>query len=239
MPVPERSEEVTVAAEERGARLDRVLAAHLAELSRSRHKALILAGHVAVDGATIRDPSYRVNAGNRIRLTVPPVADAEVAPENIPLDIVYEDDELLVINKPAGLVVHPATGNWSGTLVNALIAHAPSSGIGGEKRLASCTTLTSHRQSLAWPRPIGAHHALSRQFADHGPHRHAAPRLPRFVWDGRRPPRHHREADRRHPHARDRMVRVQTGSHRDRYWEVPERYRGINGSRLRACSHAA
>ena len=103
--MPERSEEVTVAAEEHGARLDRVLAAHLAELSRSRHKALILAGHVAVDGATIRDPSYRVNAGNRIRLTVPPVADAEVAPENIPLDIVYEDDELLVINKPAVLVV--------------------------------------------------------------------------------------------------------------------------------------
>jgi 23S rRNA pseudouridine1911/1915/1917 synthase len=69
MPVPERSEEVTVAAEERGARLDRVLAAYLAELSRSRHKALILAGHVAVDAA-IRDPSYRANAGTRIRLTV-------------------------------------------------------------------------------------------------------------------------------------------------------------------------
>src|SRR6476619_8403932 len=98
-----RSETLVVAAEEAGERLDRVLAARVAELSRSRHKALILAGHVAVDGATIRDPSYRVNAGNRIRLTVPPAADAEVAPENIKLDIVYEDDELLVINKPAGL----------------------------------------------------------------------------------------------------------------------------------------
>ena len=118
-----RSEKLVVAAEEDGARLDRVLAAHLAELSRSRHKALILAGRVAVDDATIRDPSCRVNAGSRIVLDLPASADAEIAAENIPLDVMYEDDELLVVNKPAGLVVHPAAGNWSGTLVNALISH--------------------------------------------------------------------------------------------------------------------
>src|SRR5438128_10518579 len=166
-----RSEEVTVAAEERGARLDRVLAAHLAELSRSRHKALILAGHVAVDGATIRDPSYRVNAGNRIRLTVPPAADAEVAPENIPLDIVYEDDELLVINKPAGLVVHPAAGNRSGTLVNALIAHCgPSlSGIGGVKRPGIVHRLDKDTTGvMVVAKTDRAHRRLSAQFADHG-----------------------------------------------------------------------
>src|SRR6266481_3152558 len=88
-----RSEKVTVAAQEDGARLDRVLAAQLPELSRSRHKALILAGQVAVDGATIRDPSYRVNAGSRIRLELPPAADTNIAAENIPLRIVFEDDE--------------------------------------------------------------------------------------------------------------------------------------------------
>src|SRR5262245_30019940 len=115
-----RSEKLTVAAEDAGERLDRVLAQRLAELSRSRHKALILAGRVAIDGATIRDPGHRVNAGAKIVLELPPAADAALAPENLPLNIVFADDELVVIDKPAGLVVHPAAGNWSGTLANAL-----------------------------------------------------------------------------------------------------------------------
>jgi 23S rRNA pseudouridine1911/1915/1917 synthase len=233
MPVPERSEEVTIAAEEHGARLDRVLAAHLAELSRSRHKALILAGHVAVDGATIRDPSYRVNAGSRIRLTVPPAADAEVAPENIPLDIVYEDDELLVINKPAGLVVHPATGNWSGTLVNALIAHCgPSlSGIGGQKRPGIVHRLDKDTSGLLIvAKTDRAHHALSRQFADHG--RTGVLRRGYFalVWGWPERPRGTIEKPiGRHPHARDRMAVRADGRTAISHWEVLERYRGING----------
>src|SRR5262245_42509740 len=103
-----RSAEVVVAAEEAGERLDRVLAARVAELSRSRHKALILAGRVAIDGATIRDPSHHVNAGSTIVLDLPPPEELDIAPENIPLDVVYEDDELIIIDKPAGLVVHPA-----------------------------------------------------------------------------------------------------------------------------------
>src|SRR5271165_463232 len=87
-----RSEKLVAAAEEGGARLDRVLAAQCAELSRSRGKALILAGHVAVDGATIRDPSYRVNAGSAIVLELPPAADAQITAEDIALRIVFEDD---------------------------------------------------------------------------------------------------------------------------------------------------
>src|SRR5581483_5846679 len=112
-----RSAAFQVAAEEAGARLDRVLAARIAELSRTRHKVLILDGRVAIDGRTIRDPGHHVNAGDTIALELPPPEDAEPQAEAIPLDIVYEDGDIIVINKPKGLVVHPAAGNPSGTLV--------------------------------------------------------------------------------------------------------------------------
>ncbi|HEY7244457.1 MAG TPA: RluA family pseudouridine synthase [Xanthobacteraceae bacterium] len=233
MPAQERSEELTVAAEDHGARLDRVLAAHLAELSRSRHKALILAGHVAVDGATIRDPSYRVNAGNRIRLTIPAATDAEIAPESIPLDIVYEDDELLVIDKPAGLVVHPAAGNWSGTLVNALIAHCgPSlSGIGGEKRPGIVHRLDKDTSGLlVVAKTDRAHRALSRQFADHGRTGALRRGYLAVVWGAPERPRGTVEKPiGRHPHARDRMAVRADGRTAITHWEVLESYRGIHG----------
>src|SRR3989442_14571916 len=98
-----RSETLVITAEEAGERLDRVLAARVNELSRSRHKALILAGRVAIDRATIRDPGHRVNAGETISLDLPPPEDAAIGPENIPLKVVFEDDELIVIDKPKGL----------------------------------------------------------------------------------------------------------------------------------------
>src|SRR5216117_527210 len=123
MALTQRRSKLVVAAEEAGERLDRVLARRVAELSRSRHKALILAGRVAIDGTTIRDPGHRVNAGATIVLDLPPAEEVALAPETIPLDVVFEDADLIVIDKPAGLVVHPAAGNWTGTLVNALIAH--------------------------------------------------------------------------------------------------------------------
>src|SRR5258708_18296209 len=131
-----RNETVGIAAEEFGERLARVRAHRVAELSRSRHRALILAGRVAIDGATIRDPGHRVNAGATIVLDLPPAEEAALAPETIPLDVVFEDGELIVIDKPAGLVVHPAAGNWTGTLVNALVAHCGESlsRIGGGQR---------------------------------------------------------------------------------------------------------
>src|SRR5271154_4934742 len=114
---------LVVAAAEAGERLDRVLAAHVAELSRSRLKALIEAGAVTVGGQTIRDPNHRVNSNAAILVDVPPPEPAKPEPEPIPLNVVYEDDDIIVIDKPKNLVVHPAAGNWTGTLVNALIAH--------------------------------------------------------------------------------------------------------------------
>src|SRR5229473_211166 len=128
--------EVTVAGDEGSARLDRVLAVRVAELSRSRLKALILAGSVGIGSAPIRDPAYHVTSGDTITIDVPEAVAAEPQAEDIALDIVYEDDDIIVIDKPKGLVVHPAAGHETGTLVNALIAHcgASLSGIGGVRR---------------------------------------------------------------------------------------------------------
>ena len=144
-----------VAPDEAGTRLDRLLAMRLPEHSRSRHKALIQGGYVALKGATIRDPGQRVNAGDTIAVELPRAVESPITPQRIPLDIVYEDDAMLVINKPAGLVVHPAAGNWSGTLVNALIAHCGESlsGIGGEKRPGIVHRLDKNTSGLMLPRP--------------------------------------------------------------------------------------
>jgi len=121
---------------EAGERLDRALARRFGDLSRSRIKHLVEEGRLAVDGATITDPSWRVKPGQRCVLTVPPPAVSRPEPQSIPLDIRYEDEHLVVLVKPAGLVVHPAPGNPDRTLVNALLAHCGASlaGIGGVKR---------------------------------------------------------------------------------------------------------
>ena len=119
-------ETVTVAVEEDG-RIDRVLAARIPSLSRSRLKALILDGQVSIAARTILDPSSQVKSGDVVRVNLPPAEDAEPQGEAIPLAIVYEDDALIVIDKPKGLVVHPSAGHATGTLVNALIAISASS----------------------------------------------------------------------------------------------------------------
>src|SRR5262245_10726644 len=131
-----RKEKLVAAGADAGGRLDRLLAARIADLSRSRIKSLILAGEVAIGGSTIRDPGHRVNAGDAISIAIPAAEEAAPQGEHIPLTVVYEDAEIIVIDKPKGLVVHPAAGNWSGTLVNALIAHCGESlsGIGGVRR---------------------------------------------------------------------------------------------------------
>ncbi len=133
--------QVTVAAEQAGARLDRVLAAALDDLSRSRLKALIEDGQVrqlekSERGEIVRSPSAKVNAGDAFEVTIPAPVDAIPVGQDIPLKILYEDDDLVVLDKPAGMVVHPAPGNPDGTLVNALIAHCGESlaGIGGVRR---------------------------------------------------------------------------------------------------------
>ena len=119
-----------------GQRADRFLADAFGALSRSRVKALIEAGHVSRDGQPMREPAEPVRAGARYALELPPTAPAAPAPQAIPFPILYEDADLLVLDKPAGLVVHPAPGNVDGTLVNALLAHCGDTlpGIGGERR---------------------------------------------------------------------------------------------------------
>jgi 23S rRNA pseudouridine1911/1915/1917 synthase len=130
------SDTVLIAAEEAGQRIDRVLAARIPTLSRSRLKALILAGQVTIEARTILDPASLVKSGDLITINLPPPEEAQPKGETIPLNIVYEDGDLIVIDKPSGLVVHPSAGHATGTLVNALIAHCGDSlsGIGGVKR---------------------------------------------------------------------------------------------------------
>ena len=122
--------------EDSGTRLDSFLAGRIGTISRSRVKSLILAGACQREGLPAADPAETVIPGVTYRLAVPAPSPAAPQPENLPLDILYEDDSLLVLNKAAGMVVHPAPGNPEGTLVNALIAHCGQSltGIGGERR---------------------------------------------------------------------------------------------------------
>jgi 23S rRNA pseudouridine1911/1915/1917 synthase len=152
-------------------RLDRVLARLQADLSRSRLQALIRDGQVTVDDTPVLDPNRKVAGGVRITLTVPPPVPAEPAGEAIDLTIVYEDDDVIVIDKPPGLVVHPAAGHDSGTLVNALIAHCGESlsGIGGVKRPGIVHRLDKDTSGLlVVAKNDLAHQALAAQFADHG-----------------------------------------------------------------------
>jgi 23S rRNA pseudouridine1911/1915/1917 synthase len=152
-------------------RLDRVLARLQADLSRSRLQALIRDGQVAVDDTPVLDPNRKVAGGVRITLTVPPPVPAEPAGEAIDLTVVYEDDDVIVIDKPPGLVVHPAAGHDSGTLVNALIAHCGESlsGIGGVKRPGIVHRLDKDTSGLlVVAKNDLAHQALAAQFADHG-----------------------------------------------------------------------
>lgn len=119
--------EAYVPIESHGERLDRFLTSSSTGFSRSRIKSLIELGHLSAENETIVDPSYRVKQGESFRLVIPEIMDADPVPEKMALDVVYEDDDLIVIDKPAGLVVHPAPGNMSGTLVNALLAHCEGS----------------------------------------------------------------------------------------------------------------
>ena len=147
-------------------RLDRYLQRQVADLSRSRLQDLIRDGQVQVNGKASK-PSYELRAGDKIELTIPPPASTEVLAQDIPIDVLYEDADLIVINKASGIVVHPAAGNPDGTLVNALLHHCDDlSGIGGEVRpgivhrldkdTSGCMVVAKHDR---------AHALLSEQFA--------------------------------------------------------------------------
>jgi len=222
---------ISVAETEAGERLDRLLARHVADLSRTRLKALIEAGAVALDGATIRDPSHRVNSGATVAVEVPPPEPAKPAAEAIPLDVVYEDADIIVIDKPKNLVVHPAAGNRTGTLVNALIAHCGDSlsGIGGERRPGIVHRLDKDTTGLmVVAKNDAAHRALAKQFADHGRSGESFERTYlALVWGA--PDRPHGTIDKpldRHPKARDRMAIRHGGREAVTHWQVLERYYG-------------
>lgn len=150
-------------------RMDKVLVVFCPDLSRSRIKALIDDGEVMLDGKICTKPAMLVKVGQVITLTVPPPIDAIPQGENIPLDIIYEDDDMLVINKQVGLVVHPGAGNWTGTLVNALIYHCGDtlSGIGGVARPGIVHRLDRDTSGLmVVAKNDAAHKGLSAQLAD-------------------------------------------------------------------------
>ncbi len=230
----QRSEHVTVGPEEGGERLDRLLAARVAELSRSRLKSLIVEGRVAIDGGTIRDPAYRVNAGERIALDLPEPEPAAPQGEDIPLAVVYEDTDLIVIDKPKRLVVHPGAGNWTGTLVNALIAHcgASLSGVGGVKRPGIVHRLDKDTTGLmVVAKTDRAHQALAAQFADHGRTGPLRRGYLAFVWGVPDRPKGTTEAPiERHPRARERMAVRAGGRPAVTHWQLLERYAGADGA---------
>jgi 23S rRNA pseudouridine1911/1915/1917 synthase len=126
---------INLQVEEKSDRLDRYLSEELPDLSRSRIQQLIEQGHIQLNDKVCTSKKIHLKAGDRIILEIPAVQPLQLVAEHIPLDILYEDDQLLIVNKPAGLVVHPAPGHPDGTLVNALLAHCPNlPGIGGVQR---------------------------------------------------------------------------------------------------------
>ena len=219
---------VTVAGDEGSTRLDRVLAVRRPELSRSRLKALILQGSVTLGSAPLRDPAYHVTPGDTITIDVPEAVPAEPSGEDIALDIVYEDDDIVVIDKPRGLVVHPAAGHETGTLVNALIAHcgASLSGIGGVRRPGIVHRLDKDTTGLmVVAKNDHAHQSLTAQFADHG--RTGAMRrgYMAFAWGvpGRLRGTIEAPID-RHPHAREKMAVRDGGREAVTHWEIRQTF---------------
>lgn len=202
---------VAIDAAEAGLRLDRALASALPNLSRMRIKALIQSGLVTREEATISEPSYRVKQGERYTVSVPPAIDPTPKGQEIPLQIVYEDSHLIVVDKPAGLVVHPAPGNPDRTLVNALIHHcgASLSGIGGIRRPGIVHRLDKETSGLMVAAKSDlAHGALARQFAARTIER----AYQAVVWGTPQPLTGEVEAPiGRNPHNRRKMAVVQRG----------------------------
>ena len=166
----EKSIDVVLPAAAAGLRLDRALAIELPQHSRERLKALVGGGRVSSAAGVIWDPATKVKGGEALTLVIPEPTPSATLAQDIPLTIVYEDDALLVVDKPAGLVVHPAAGNFDGTMVNALLHHCAGrlSGIGGVARPGIVHRIDKDTSGLlVVAKTDPAHEALSRQFAAH------------------------------------------------------------------------
>lgn len=231
---------LTVPEEAAGERLDKFLAVQAAAaneaLSRSRIQALIAAGCVHVEGRIADDGKTKVRTGQCIEILVPEAADSTPAGEAISLSVVFEDDHLIVIDKPAGLVVHPAAGHDSGTLVNALISHcgASLSGIGGIRRPGIVHRLDKDTSGLlVVAKTDAAHQGLSELFADHGRTKHLIREYRAIVWGVPSRPRGTVDAPvGRHARNRERqaIVHGRNGREAVTHWDVLEQFRNADGA---------
>ena len=166
-PVPSERIDLDVPAEDAGSRLDRFIASRLGDRTRSQIKRLIGAGRVVLDRTAAR-PGTAVRNGDVVRIVIPAPTPAMPRPEPLPLEVLYDDADLVVVDKPAGMVVHPAAGHADGTLVNALLHHVEDlSGIGGELRPGIVHRLDRGTSGvMVVAKHDGAHAELARQFAD-------------------------------------------------------------------------
>lgn len=230
--------------EERNIRLDRFLSLQpgiaAANISRTRLKTLIEAGHVLVNGAEVTSASFMLRGGQSVSLNIPLAADPLPEGEKIPLKIIFEDSHIIVIDKPPGLVVHPAPGHGNGTLVNALIHHCGDSlsGIGGVKRPGIVHRLDKDTSGLlVAAKNDAAHRGLAKLFADHGKTLPLLRRYEAFVWGV--PDRASGSIETflgRHPTAREKIAVVQDGKGRlaVTHWEKAAEFSRGDGLTL-AC----
>jgi 23S rRNA pseudouridine1911/1915/1917 synthase len=217
-----------------GERLDKLLV--IEGLSRSRVQALIKQGCAAVNGKICDDLSHKPAAGSIITLNVPPPVAAEPRGQDIPLKVIYEDDDLIIIDKPAGLVVHPASGHEDGTLVNALIAHCGESlsGIGGVKRPGIVHRLDKDTSGLlVVAKNDFAHKGLAAQFADHGRTGPLERMYQALVWGVPLPLSGTIDAPlARNPHHREKIgvTQGEAGRFAITHYQVREQFYDINAS---------
>jgi len=215
---------LTVTEADRGSRLDQFLAAHT-EFTRTRLSRWLKAGQVLVNGRT-RAASYKVQSGDRVALTVPPPEPSFLSAEPLPLDILYEDQDIIVVNKPPGLVVHPAPGHRGGTLLNALVHHCPDlASVGDLARPGLVHRLDKDTSGVLVAAKTGmAHASLVRQFHD----RQVAKTYVALVWG--RFAQDKGEIDQevgRHPTARQKMsVHPRRGKPAVTHWRVLGEYPG-------------
>lgn len=221
-----------ITAEESGERIDALLAHMLPQLSRSAAQRLLEEGRVLLRGAPVRK-NYRCAAGDCFLLSLPEAEEVPLLPQDIPLDVVYEDGDVIVVNKPRGLVVHPAPGHPDGTLVNALLFHCGDSlsGIGGEKRPGIVHRIDKDTSGLLIAAKNDfAHQALSAQLADR-----SLSRIYEAVVRGtlREDAGTVSKPIGRHPTDRKRMAVLPGGRPAMTHWEVLARYRGYTHIRCR------
>lgn len=167
------SEIIHLTIAEKSDRLDRCLSKQLSYISRSRLQKLIAEGQVQLNDRVCREKKVSVNKGDRLQVIIPPAQPLELQPEAIPLSILYEDDSLIIVNKPAGLVVHPAPGHYTGTLVHALLFHCPNiEGVGGMARPGIVHRLDKDTTgAMVVAKTDFAHQHLQKQLKDKTAHR--------------------------------------------------------------------